>query len=246
MWNHLCTKSYINSCVEYLSCWRGWRTCRRTSTTHQPPATPQRTARWTCVLLQAARRGSVRYNYTPQTFLNHSSVLFKTKSVRATSSCIRLILDVFLVVFVHLRCLRCSSTLETTFWWMHPRIQAHWRRWEHFLYNNMHVHLFTESSITLFLLSSVAPAARLQLDQRSQRSARHDTCSPEGGFVSMGPLRDPQAQQHRPQDPLHHPQRRKPHRRLHDDSEEAGSVWGLSPLRSAAAEAVFYEPGPSD
>ena len=44
----------------------------------------------------------------------------------------------------------------------------------------------------------------------------------------MGPRRGPQARKHRSQDSLHHPQRRKPHRCLHDSSEEAGSVRGLS------------------
>ena len=93
-------------------------------------------------------------------------------------------------------------------------------------------HSHTSSTACNLVASSfpVAWATRLQPHQRFQRPSRHDTRSPEGGSVSVGPLRGPQARQHRPKDPLHHPQRRKPYRCLHDDAEETGSVWGSSSL----------------
>lgn len=102
--------------VEYLSCWRGWRTCRRTFTTHPQPATPLRTDRWTCVWPPGARRGSVRY-------------LAKTPA--APTSFLSFTFFIYFVLFSPpLRCLRCWSTLVTTFSWMRRRILAHLRRWD--------------------------------------------------------------------------------------------------------------------
>lgn len=56
-WKHLISLQ----CVEYLSCWRGWKTCRRTSTTRRLLATALRAGRWRCVWRRGARRGSARY-----------------------------------------------------------------------------------------------------------------------------------------------------------------------------------------
>lgn len=95
----------------------------------------------------------------------------------------------------------------------------------HFLYNSTYKQQLSCCSLqTSFFFFSVAPAARLQFNQRSQRSARHHTFSPERAFVSVGPVRGPKTWQHCSQDPLHHPQRRKSHWRLHDVSEEERSV----------------------
>lgn len=77
-------------------------------------------------------------------------------------------------------------------------------------------------------LPLVAPASWVQHNKRPQRSARHDPRRPERGPVSLGPVRDPQARQHGSQGPLHHPERREPHRGLHDGREEEGGVRGLS------------------
>lgn len=82
------------------------------------------------------------------------------------------------------------------------------------------------------LISCAASASRLQLDKRSQRSAWHDTCSPEGSPVPLASVRGPQARKHCSQNPLHYPKRRKPHRCLHDSREEEGSVWGKSSPKS--------------
>lgn len=81
---------------------------------------------------------------------------------------------------------------------------------------------------TLWPFVSVAPASWLQHHQRSQRSTRHDPGSPAGGPVSLGPIRGARARQHGSQNPLHHPKRREPHRRLYDSGEEEGRLQGLS------------------
>lgn len=95
--------------VEYLSCWRGWRTCRRTFTTHPQPAAPLRMDRWTCVWPQEARRASVRYL---RKHWCHQPVSCPPQ------------------FFPHFRCLRCWSTQVTMFSWMHLRILAHLRQWD--------------------------------------------------------------------------------------------------------------------
>lgn len=83
-----------------------------------------------------------------------------------------------------------------------------------------------------FSLPLVAPASWVQHNKCPQRSARHDPRCLERGPVSLEPIRGPQARQHRSQGPLHHPERRKPHRGLHDSREEEGRVWGLSRVRN--------------
>lgn len=194
---------------------------------HNPPTAsyaPEKGQMEMCVTT-GSQEGLCKVTWTPPMLWNPSTC--------TTDSCTSsLISNMFLVLFARFfRCLRCWWTLETTFCWTLPRIQAHSPRWEKFFFKQR-THSHTSSTVCNFVASPfpVAWAARLQPHQRFQRPSRHDTRSPEGGSVSVGPLRGPQARQHRPKDPLHHPQRRKPYRCLHDDAEETGSVWGLSSL----------------